>query len=105
MSRLVCPLLIAGAAAMGPALALWGAVPDGRGPEPAIQAALVPPWRDAEAVVAAAGGRPVGPWGASLAILATPDPAVEDFAGRLRTAGAWLVIDATRLAAICGVAT
>ncbi len=65
---------------------------------------VAPPWRDAAAVTKAAGGRVIGPRPAPLAVLAEPpaggDPG--DFRARLRAAGALLVFDATRLAAICG---
>ncbi|MBE3639377.1 hypothetical protein [Mangrovicoccus algicola] len=56
---------------------------------------------DRHRLVAESGGYPLGPRHPPLAILAaSQDPA---FARRLRAAGAWLVLDAGRLAALCGV--
>ncbi len=61
---------------------------------------VVPPWADAEALVAKAGGRLSGPRQPLFGHLANgPDGA---FAGRLRAAGAWLVVGDSRLLAICG---
>lgn len=54
----------------------------------------------AEAVVAAADGWIYGPVRAPLGVLAFSDnPA---FADQLRAAGAWAVLDGSRIAALCG---
>ncbi len=71
-------------------------------PAPATGPMLVilPPWRDAGAVLATAGARPLGPQNAPFAVIATGPPGA---AARLRESGAWAVTDASALAAICGV--
>lgn len=58
-------------------------------------------WGDrAERIVDTAGGQVYGPVRASLGILATSsNPA---FADNLRAAGAWAVLDGSRIAALCG---
>lgn len=54
----------------------------------------------AESMVAAAGGQVYGPVRAPFGLLAfSDDPA---FADRLRAAGAWAVLDGTRIANLCG---
>lgn len=87
------------AVTLGPAaLALSGARdPDGPGP----LLVIVPPWRDATAVLAAVGGWPVGLETAPLATLATLPPGIPQDA--LHRAGAWLVLDGTSVAVLCGV--
>lgn len=60
---------------------------------------VVPPWRDAAQIVTAAGGAPLGPTRAPLAVLAVAEG--PDFAARARDAGA-VVRDGRVLAAICG---
>ncbi len=70
------------------------------GPARAGQPALVvaPPWGlGADGIIAAAGGRAIGPVAAPLARLA-----VLDSPGRARAAGAWAVLDAGALASLCG---
>ncbi|MFO7856293.1 MAG: hypothetical protein R6V44_13975 [Paracoccaceae bacterium] len=65
---------------------------------------VAPPWRDAAALLAEAGGRPVGPAAAPLGRLAAdadPDHP-RAFAARLRAAGALLALDARALARLCG---
>jgi hypothetical protein len=79
-----------------PAAAMLAAPPASDG----VVWVLAPPWRSAVAVVEAAGGRPVGPVAPRVGQLAAGT--APDFAARLRTAGAWLVIDDTRLLALCG---
>lgn len=58
---------------------------------------VVPPWHDATAVVAAAGGQVATPDRAPLSVLATGTSAE-----RLRRAGAVLVADGTWIASLCG---
>ena len=62
---------------------------------------LTPPWRDSLSIVEQAGGRAIGVGSGPFGRFATGvDP---DFATRLRAAGAWAVVDAEALAALCGV--
>ena len=58
--------------------------------------------RDAAAVVAAAGGRIVGPTTAPMAVLATGDSGLIN---RLRASKAWLVTEGRWIAQLCGRAT
>ena len=60
---------------------------------------LVPPWTDADALVAAAGGRVIGPARAPFAVLADGGAG---FAERLRLNGAWAVADGAGIARLCG---
>ena len=48
---------------------------------------VIPPWRDVEVIVQAAGGRIIAPRAAPFAVLAAGDG--DDFAGSLRAGGAW----------------
>ncbi|MGI3169722.1 hypothetical protein ACRARG_11240 [Pseudooceanicola sp. C21-150M6] len=61
---------------------------------------IVPPWKDAEQLIAAAGAYPVGAETAPFGTFATGPDA--DLADRLKTAGAWAVFSGSRLAALCG---
>ena len=82
----------------GPLLALASARP---GPASLLLVVVPPAGPDAVAVIRAAGGVPVGPRQAPLAAFAAaPAP---HFAERLRSQGAWMVLDGDRLAALCGV--
>lgn len=65
---------------------------------------IVPPWRDPEQVLIAAGGWPGAPVRAPLAALASAPEGIDPgrFAARLRGQGAAVVIDAGRLANLCG---
>ena len=101
---------LGGLAALGLVAALGGAasalvgVAARSGPEagPAPVLAVAPPWADISAIVERAGGRPVSPVDAPLAVLATgPGP---DFPARLKAAGAWFALDGRRLAQLCGAA-
>lgn len=81
----------------GPVLALMSSPPVSGQPVLVITA----PWGStAEELIALAGGVPVGPVSAPIAIMATSDEVA--FVMRLKQAGAWLVLDGQRLAAICG---
>jgi len=96
MTRALPILTLILAALAGPSAALLAAPPQ-RG-EPVL--VIVPPNADADALLAAAGARPVGPLTAPLAVLATGDG--EDLAERLLSAGAWAVRDGAVLARLCG---
>jgi hypothetical protein len=60
---------------------------------------VAPPWRDAGALVAAAGGQAVGPTTAPFGVLAAAEAA--DFADRAAGLGL-LVLDAQALPFLCG---
>ncbi len=80
----------------GPVLALVSAPPVAGQPVLVIAA----PWHGgAGRAIDAAGGRPLGPVSAPMARMAVSEDA--EFAARLLGAGAWLVLDASRLAAWC----
>ncbi|WP_375174156.1 hypothetical protein [Pseudooceanicola sp.] len=88
---------------MGSALVLAGPVlplVSARGSAGDLLLVVVPPWRDAQDVIAAAGGRPVGPVRGILGHLAMSGGA--DFHARLGSAGAWLVLDGAAVSALCG---
>ncbi len=81
-----------------PLLALAMSEPAGDGAPVLVVSGL-----DAEArlrLVAEAGGYPVGPVVAPMAILAASDR--PGFSERLEAAGAWFVLDAAFLSSICG---
>lgn len=61
-----------------------------------------PPWRDGDAIVEGAGGRAFGPVRMALATMATAERPDEAFRADARDAGAWFILDATALAALCG---
>lgn len=90
---------------MIPAFALISALVLGVAVQPAADgrsgvAVLTPPWRGAEAVVAAAGGTVLPLPGAPLSVIAAgPEPG---FAARLRAAGAWAVLPADAKGFLCG---
>lgn len=90
------PLLaLLGTLAVTPLAAVLSA-PVGEGPVLLI----VPPWADADALLAASGGHAVGPTRAPFALLATyPSPAAARAASGY---GAWAVLGGEALAAICG---
>lgn len=91
--------LCAGAALMGPALAL---VTQAHAPGTQAGAWVVigPPGADLAAIAAEAGGWVIGLDDAPLAILAA-GPA--DFDARSEAMGAWMTIRANALADLCGV--
>ena len=65
-----------------------------------VLAVVVPPWRNADAVVAAAGGVVLPVAGAPLSVqAASADPG---FAARLRAAGAWAILPADATSFLCG---
>ena len=61
---------------------------------------VIPPWRDAGAIVQAAGGWIIAPRAAPFAVLAAADGT--DFPDSLRAGGAWWVMSGDALASICG---
>lgn len=62
---------------------------------------IVPPWVDAGRMTERAGGRAVGPVQAPFAVLSRFEGVVP--VDDLKRAGAWSVVDGTRLALLCGV--
>ena len=78
----------------GPAAVLTAAPP---GDEAGLHLVLAAPWRDAGALIAAAGGRPVGPGGAPFGHLVAADPG---FLARASDLGL-LVLDGERFDFIC----
>jgi hypothetical protein len=86
------PALVLAAA---PAAMLAGAPPGDAGP----WLVLAPPWRDADALVAAAGGREVAPARAPLGLLAAAD--APGFPGRAAALGL-VVLNARAVADLCG---
>ena len=65
---------------------------------------IAPPWgAGAASIVAAAGGRPIGPVSAPFAVLAAFDETLPR--ARLRASGAWALRDGRGLALLCGVAS
>jgi hypothetical protein len=95
---LIVALVIALSAFAGPVLAIAAAAP-----VPGNVVLVVVPSGpvDRDALVRAAGGTPIGPSQAPLGGLAASD--APDLAERLYKQGAWLVLDAARLARICGL--
>lgn len=81
--------------ALGPAMRLTAPAP-ARGP----WLVVVPPWEDAPALLASAGARPVG---ATVAPFALMVDGPKGTLSALRASGAWAVLDARRLAALCGL--
>lgn len=78
-------------------LALALSAPPGDGPVLVI----LSPWAEADRLLAASGGRPLGPRRAPFAILASfPTPAA---AAAARDHGAWAVFGGAALATLCGV--
>jgi hypothetical protein len=70
-------------------------------PSSGVYLVITPPWRDAEAVIAAANGREVGVERPAVGRVVQGRDA--EFVDRLWKAGAWLVLDDPRLLALCGV--
>jgi hypothetical protein len=69
-----------------------------RGPAPGAPViVLAPPWAEAGALIARAGGVPLPPV-VGLPLGYSPDP---NFVGRLRAAGAWAVLDASAGGMLC----
>ena len=85
------------ALAAGPAAYLFGAAP--RDGQPVLVVAA--PWSDVVGIVRAAGGAPVGPERAPMAILAIGGD--RGCARLVSDGGAWFVLDGAPLPALCGV--
>lgn len=81
---------------IGPLIVFASSPADGNGP-----LLVVSGWgHDGLRLVAEAGGQIYGPVRAPLGVLAfSADPA---FADTLRAAGAWAVLDGSKIAALCG---
>ena len=91
----IVALMVAAAGLVAPIAALATAQP--RQGEPLL--VILPPWRDADQVLARAGARPVAPVRAPFAVLAVTDTDIglQD----LRSAGAWAVLHAGALSFLC----
>lgn len=98
MSKLASAILITLSVLVLPVFGIMGQPPAGQGP----RLVIFPPWRDGLALVAGAGGYPVGPDVAAMGLLAM---AADDaaFDRRLKAAGAWAVVDGTAIARLCGI--
>ena len=84
------------AALSGPVGVVFGAAPQTGTP----MLVVIPPWRDAGAIVQAAGGWIIAPRAAPFAVLAAADG--NDFPDSLRAGGAWWVMSGDAFASICG---
>ena len=62
---------------------------------------FVPPWQDADRLVAVAGGQVIGPDSAPLAVLAYSDD--PDFPRNLLLSGAFGVRDGSLVASLCNI--
>lgn len=82
---------------VGPVVALLGAGASGTGP----WLVVIPPWVEAEALVARAQARLIGPAQAPFGHLVAAADAGAPL--RLGDAGAWAVVDAKAVAQLCGV--
>ncbi len=61
---------------------------------------VAPPWTEGEDIIASSNGRILGPATSRFATLAvSEDPA---FLSRLKSNGAWIVLDANKIAELCG---
>lgn len=102
MSRLAPVAALSAMFLSGPVLAIAGAAPS----PGSILLVVTPPGLSVAVVAARAGARPVDPFDAFMGglVAAEEGRASPDLAAALREAGAWLVLDGSRLAAICGVA-
>ncbi|WP_425072024.1 hypothetical protein [Sagittula sp. S175] len=96
IAAMIC--LIALPLMAAPVLALTGR------PTPTTDTILVVgPMDELGDILRRAGGRAIGPTRAPFALLAHADRHPEGFAQRLEIEGAWLVLDGTRAAQLCGV--
>ncbi|NDK36585.1 hypothetical protein [Rhodovulum sulfidophilum] len=90
--------LVLGPLVAAPVLALTG-----RPIQTATTLLVVGPMNGLPDILRRAGGRPIGPTRAPFALLAVADDHPEDFPDRLKTEGAWLVLDGAIAAQLCGV--
>jgi len=74
-----------------------GAIPKAKHGAPVL--VVIAPWKNAEAIVAEAGGRVIGFDRAVFAVVGQSDS--PEFAERLLLLGAWLVRDGSRLSWLC----
>ncbi len=97
MSVLVYGFVLITAFLAGPALTLASAPPVAG----EIALVLAPPGQDIEEIVVSSGGQVIGPTSSLFGTLAlAKDPA---FLTELTAQGAWLVLDGTFIARLCGV--
>ena len=97
--RLVAMIcLVLGPLIAAPVLALAG-----RPLQSATTFLVVGPMDGLPEILRRAGGRPIGPTGAPIALLAVAGSQPESFPARLRMEGAWLVLDGAIAAQLCGV--
>ncbi|WP_116087551.1 hypothetical protein [Tropicimonas sp. IMCC34011] len=87
---------------LGPLLAAPVLAAAGRPVEGARTLLVVGPSHGLTDILRRAGGRPIGPTQAPMALLAVAETHPETFAERLKTEGAWLVVDGAIAARICG---
>ena len=96
VAAMIC--LVLGPLFAAPVLALTG-----RPIETATTLLVVGPMNGLPDILRRAGGRPIGPTRAPIAMLAVADKHPEGFPKRLKTEGAWLVLDGATIAQLCGV--
>lgn len=80
----------------GPVLAVANATPVAGG----IVLVISPPWIKSEDVIASSDGRALGPVSGRLSMLAVSQN--PSFFSNLKSNGAWFVVDASRIAQLCG---
>lgn len=90
--------LVLGPLIAAPVLALTG-----RPIQTATTVLVIGPMNGLPDILRRAGGRPIGPTRAPIALLAVAETHPENFPERLRTEGAWLVLDGAIAAQLCGV--
>ncbi|OLS52719.1 hypothetical protein [Rhodovulum sulfidophilum] len=90
--------LVLGPLVAAPVLALTG-----RPIQTATTLLVIGPMNGLPDILRRAGGRLIGPTRAPFALLAVADDHPEDFPDRLKTEGAWLVLDGAIAAQLCGV--
>lgn len=87
---------------LGPLIAAPVLALAGRPIQTATTFLVVGPMNGLPDILQRAGGRPIGPTRAPIAVLAVADTHPADFPDRLRAEGAWLVLDGTIAAQLCG---
>ncbi|SFR16189.1 hypothetical protein [Poseidonocella sedimentorum] len=96
MSKSFSVFALIGAVMLGPVLAIAAAPLPDTGPVVVV----TPPWKDAESVIEAAGGRVIAP---APAVLAAAGDGDAEFLRKLSGAGAWAVLPAAFFAQLCGI--
>ncbi|NIZ14457.1 hypothetical protein [Phaeobacter sp. HF9A] len=91
-------MLILGPLIAAPVLAITG-----RPIQAATTFLVVGPMNGLPDILKRAGGRQIGPTRAPMALLAVADDHTSGFPERLKAEGAWLVLDGTIAAQLCGV--